>query len=507
MTWVEAVRTKSAFRLRLAVGIFATALFGTMVVSIHLSTLDVSFGSLLYGSQSVWRGRTAAFRVAAYDPTAGVLLSELRAEVRLVDAHGVRATAEVAGDQIIDVVLPVAIDLGRDARLEVTLDTPDGDDELSAALEPVDAPGALAGTLLPWTASLAPHAEKPRGPVDLELYPEGGDVVAGLTNEMVGRAVRNHSAWSTSLRLSDLGLQTTSDATGLFRFSYLPRPDGQPLTFLVGPPPGELVRVGVEARPRQLLLRTVPPSFVPVGARIQLQLDTLPARGPIHVDLWCGRALLAMSRIEPGPLPRTGTLTLPEAAPGLYRVSAYRSPVAPESASASHLVSAGPDDRATHIEQAITSLRDLGGAQRPVDLALDAPTIESRAVWVSIAMSRFSPDSPGVPLLRSTVEQRRLAVRTRRDALRARTHVLFAGTVLVGIALAIAWVAQHQLRVRRAVRDVIDEGVREGEDLDTEELGKVGRLVNAYQLWLVPVSLALLLYGIYVLLRSLRWGW
>src|SRR5690606_37616001 len=72
-------------RLRIGVALFAGALLVALVASIQLSTLGVSFGSLVYGTVPLWRGQGAVFRVASFDPHSGRLVPGLGAVVRLRD--------------------------------------------------------------------------------------------------------------------------------------------------------------------------------------------------------------------------------------------------------------------------------------------------------------------------------------------------------------------------------------------------------------------------------------
>ena len=60
---VDETTDHSNRRLRRVVGVFASILLFCIIVSIELSTLDLNFASFVYGSDQVWQGHRASFRI------------------------------------------------------------------------------------------------------------------------------------------------------------------------------------------------------------------------------------------------------------------------------------------------------------------------------------------------------------------------------------------------------------------------------------------------------------
>ncbi|MBI3180341.1 MAG: hypothetical protein HYZ27_11810, partial [Deltaproteobacteria bacterium] len=64
----EGEKPRTGRRLRIAIAGFCALLLFTIVASVHLSTLDVSYGTLVFGPASLWRNHAASFPVAAFEP-------------------------------------------------------------------------------------------------------------------------------------------------------------------------------------------------------------------------------------------------------------------------------------------------------------------------------------------------------------------------------------------------------------------------------------------------------
>lgn len=496
-------------RLRVAVGAFSALLLVTIVASIHLSTLGLTFGSLVYGSVHVWRGHDAAFRIAAIDGQGTTLIGGMSARVALRDGKGVRDTAEASGEEFLDARLSVPQDLGGDATLEVEVETEAGDDHFTLKLVPVDRPPPMRGRITSHREALTPDARPPAGGYEVRLYPEAGSVVAGLPNPMQGWVLDGGKPTAVPLHVDDPGLDAASDALGLFAFVYTPPPVRKPLRFAVGEAPTLHVDVPLDPKPMQLVIDTKPRRFAQPGGAVEVTVRTLPFRGPLFIDVWAGGCVLLATSARPKEGKQELELVLPAAVEGFVRIDAYRDPFAASDNAGSALLWASAKPAASAAEEALAAVATMPGAD-PVLTAAQQATGEGRARYAHLALSRVQPAETGLMLLRNTVQERRAVVERERDGLRVHVHRLFALTFALGVGMAIAWGIRHTLGVKRAVRGVVDEDpLDEAETPDDAKVARAARyatLRHLYNLALALAAIGMAAYSIYVLLTRMRWG-
>ena len=280
-------------RLRLTIGLFGAILLVAMVLSIELSTMGLTFGSLVYGSNPLWPGHTATFRVGALDARTSRLIAPIRARVVLHDEMAAVAEGEAEGDDVAEITLTLPKELGPRPLLRVELETEQGDDAVEVPLRLADAPTA-ALRISPHLDALIPGADRSAGPLQIALYPNSGEAVAGLPNEVVGHLTRDGKPVSAAITSKLLGLTSRSDEAGLFSFTFRPPLKPQSLPFVVSEATGAPVTLGVplDFRPVQLAVGVAPYPVVAPGATIDLRITTLPFRTPLRIDLWAGDVLV-----------------------------------------------------------------------------------------------------------------------------------------------------------------------------------------------------------------------
>ena len=79
--------------------------------------------------------------------------------------------------------------------------------------------------------------------------------------------------------------------------------------------------------------------------------------------------------------------------------------------------------------------------------------------------------------------------------------------MLLGLGLIIGWVIRHQINVKRGFREVMEEGIAAGEDIDTESMHRLARISHLYDLVLALAAVGLIAYGILMLMLRIRWEW
>src|SRR5690349_12338613 len=105
--------------IHLAVGTFALLLLLAIVLAVRLSTLRPPSGSWLYGSDIVWRGHRAAFRVVALEADGTDPLPMQKVSLSLRDGRGRQATHDASGHWVAEGSLAVPANLDSDPWLDV----------------------------------------------------------------------------------------------------------------------------------------------------------------------------------------------------------------------------------------------------------------------------------------------------------------------------------------------------------------------------------------------------
>ncbi|MEO1172690.1 MAG: hypothetical protein AAFX94_11675 [Myxococcota bacterium] len=494
----EELRERSeALRLRIAVAVFAAVLLVAMIASMHLSTLELSFGSLVYGSPRVWPGHQATLRVAAVDPSANLRTVPITGgEVVIYDAFGERVRHPLSG-HLSEVHLPIPEDLQYEARAEIRVVTEFGEDRFTQSLIPVSAPVSGSAEVRSHRKLLARRGRpRPGGPNELRLYPQSGVLVDGLPNTVTVWALDQGTALETSLHSDAIGFRTATDRDGLATIQWLPRPNPIGFPFVLGET--DTVTLPAELEQRQLVAST-PSLLVSAGEPLPLTVHSLPTREPVSVDLWLGDVLAYGQQVTLRDGKGTLEIPIPRDYEGLARVDVYRSIFAPESSSSSLTLWVSDAPRAEAASDATAHLQGLEGA----DPALAGAGQDPRFTELALSRTRF--DRVGVQLLRTTVDERLQAVRKQKANLRGTINGVFTLTFIFGLLLLSVWAVRHQLRVKANVEDVVSDGIARGEAIDPETVSGLTRFRFGYEVAVVIAGLALAGYSILTLLQTIRW--
>ncbi len=496
-------------RLKQAIVVFAALLLAAIIASVHLSTMRVAFGSLTFGGKTVWRGHDTAFRFAALDPGSNRFVDNIEVQATLIDRKGQRLHVASHGDPFADVRFQVPADLERSAFLDVQLSTPAGSEHFRVATTARDRPTPLSGHLVSYEDNLKTSANVgggTKGGYGVALYPESGPLVAGLENDIVARVTQDGNPTSRPVTNDQVGLQGRSDAFGLLRFTYRPPLNPTPLVFAIGEAPSVSVHVPIDARPTQLALDVQPRGIVRPGATLEIKVPTLPFRDAVILDVWAGGTLLLSAPLAATEQPRRAEVRLPEGLSGFVRVDAYRNPASPDETSLSRLVWVSDSPLADAADAALAALGHLEGTD-PLLAATRTASSEAKAAWLPLLLTRYRPDTSGLPLLRSTVEERQAQLRREVARLRRWVHIAFVLTAFCALALATVWGVRHRRRMQQEMSSVIREAAAAGADVDESAAAAIPRLQegHAKSFVLAVVALALAVYAVFVLLTRIRW--
>ncbi len=508
---LEALTERSNRRFRAILSAFATVLLISIIASVELSTLDLTFSSFLYGSDTVWVNHRAAFRVGAVDAQTHHPLSPLSVVARVKDGATLVNETRAEGPGVVDLSLRMPPNVSpAGLTLEVAVTTTMGTDTFSVPLHPVTAPPPLKSLARPHWELLDKKVPAPNTPVNgylLEVFPKAGHLVFGLQNELSGRLLHQGRPTSLPLTLARHKGSLTPSPEGIFTFPWTPFIKADPLSFKVASDPPTSLTLRLKARPTQLLLHTDAPPIVVPGASVDASVQSLPFRGPVHIDVWAGQALLLTTSEQPLRGLLEFQLALPKDFEGLLRIDAYKNFMAPQDTLTSrhHFVSSRPPTAA--MATLLSSLSALEGA--PVLSTLrSASSDPAQRALLPLALSRLFPEAEGAPLLRSTLAARRAQVTGERDGLRKHVHRLFITSVMLGLLLLGVWIFLHRRGVRHAVSNVVQEGVAEGEEWDADAIARLSQLSGVSGMLITAGAIGMSLYAIYVMLtRLMSWGW
>ncbi|MEL6546396.1 MAG: hypothetical protein AAFQ82_17345, partial [Myxococcota bacterium] len=397
-------------RLKIAIGGFAAVLLATMIVSMHLSTLDVSFGTLVYGSPRIWRGHEGHLRVVAVDPRANHRpVPILQGEMRIRDTLGERvriplvpADSDPAPPQV-HVRFAVPEDLAPESVAEFVVITEFGEDRFTQTLRAVDHPRGARAKVVSHRESLAKRGRpKPGSATELRLYPRSGVLVDGVENQVLGWIPNVPGA--TVLHSDSPSFRAETDSSGTFEFRWLPRPSPTGYRFNVGESPSVLRTLNVINEQRQLVAELGSSSFVTPGSNLELVVRSLPMREPILVDLWIGSTLVHTQRRSIRGRLET-SIPIPPDYEGLARVDVYRALFAPEQNSSSLSLWVSDSRSSDAVHEAVQALSGFPGDD-PVLSAARAADGDAAMRFGEMALSRLVPDTVGASLVRTTVQER-----------------------------------------------------------------------------------------------------
>lgn len=481
--------------LRWAIVAFSVAILLAVGASIHLSAIDVNFGSEIYGSPKLWRGAQAIFRVFAYEPRRNNYLP-VKAQLNLRDSKGMRTSYNAEGDFSADFRINVPRDLDDDPFLEVSLETASGNDSLRIALRAVDGPGPPQGFFSSGDAALRPRAPACDKDFNVTLFPASGKIVAGLNNRLRGLVTTNNQPLQTTIKIPAAKTQVQSDNRGWFEFDYQPMGLLAPLTFSDGN--SRFCSLQVDIAPRQLLLAPADQWAVTPGSQRPIEIRSLPQTRPLFIDMWAGDILVDSITVPIAQGQGHGAITLP-AYEGWLQIQSYRDIVAPDATANVQLFWAvsNPNTAWESVQSSLGSMRtedDIGknvASNQPHDTAMLA------------LLSRFVPQQVGAPLLRSTVQTRQTEWHEQREKIRGRIHLVYGLLLLLALMLVFIAAMKHRRNVRAQLTQVLHEEAHDSE----EPLVAPEILRPSHIPFLVGTLLALILaaYAVYALLTQLRW--
>lgn len=493
-------------RARLALSGFGAVLLATMIASMHLSTLELSFGTMMFGSSQLWRGERAHFRLMAVDPQAALRPVTIEdASLTLKDAERSFGPYRFTG-RLASLSFPVPDELSDTVTARVSVATEYGIETFEQTLTTVDTPAAMQGRIVSHRELLESRGRPPlNAPTTVRLYPSSGVFVDGLVNRIYGAAQLDGNRGPTVVSSQTSGFRAETDADGLFIAEIRPqaRPTGE--RFVVGEAPGFSQDLYLRTESRQLVASTEPAALANPGDTVQIAVETLPVREAIFADLWVGDALVAGISIPPGPSPLHAELVIPLNARGLVRIDVFRRLLTPDASFSSVPLWVSRNTPEASVEELLDALEKRPGDDWAIGAASDTQS-QSRRQLAVMALSRFESRRVGSPLLRNTVDEREHALSERKRRLRGRVNLLFIATFALGIALSAAWALRHHLKIKRDVNAVVDEGLAAGEDLDEAAMRKLIRVQSRLDFVLVIAALIFAGYAILTLLTSIRWG-
>ncbi|MEL6759848.1 MAG: hypothetical protein AAFP04_05545 [Myxococcota bacterium] len=493
-------------RARLALTGFGAVLLATMIASMHLSTLELSFGTMMFGSSQLWRGERAHFRLMAVDPQAALRPIAIdEASLTLKDKGRVLGPYRFEGS-LPSLSLPIPDDLSDSVTARVSVATEFGIDTFEQTLTPVDTPTAMQGRITAHRELLEPRGRPALdAATTLRLYPSSGVFVDGLMNRVYGAAQVDGARAPIVVSSETSGFRAETDADGLFTVQMRPQPRPTGERFVLGEAPGFSQRFFLRTENRQLVASTEPAAFARPGETIQIAIETLPLREALFADLWIGDSLVAGTSIAPGPSPLRTELVIPTNARGLVRIDVFRRLLTPDASFSSATLWVSAASPSARHRELLDTLAKLPGDDWAIHAAKDTQNPEANPL-AAMALSRFASERVGSLLLRNTVDERARALNERKQRLRGRVNLLFGATFALGIALSAAWALRHHLKIKRDVNAVVDEGLSAGEDLDEEAMRKLIAVQSRLDFVLVIAALIFAAYAILVLLTSIRWG-
>jgi hypothetical protein len=459
-------------------GLFAIGLFAIMVYQVTAASLRPPVSTRLYGAKTVWRGHMALFNAQCVD-TDGVspcAHPAIRAGWRATDgkAMGPLVDADATGE----LRLPVPTCLEAPAYLAVWVQ--DGArapiDHFTVPVDPVAHPNRPTGIWRqPLQSAVGPHG------MAVTLYPETGELIDGFaargTGTVCGRTGPGAVAMTTALG-SNFTLAGPADAAGHFFWRATPSARRDPWRLhLRDAADASTYELTVTTRPvpRQMRLVAEGPAIVQAGTGLQVELQTLPFRGDVHIDLWAGDSLIDAKRGPAGAY----TFTLPADYMGPVVIGAYRQLMAPvdtwvtavrwqgpaTTTQASDAVAPLPVDAGTPATlAAAVAPADARGPPRNAEAMLAlahwaGPALGAGALslypdaisqpWLTPRLALFSPETAGMPLLEATHARRQSAFTAAQAQRRRLSQSLLTAALSIGAFCLLAYL-RHALAQRHA---------------------------------------------------------
>lgn len=502
-------------------GIVAAVIAFLLVsAAIVVSTIDVTYGTRVYGQKTFYAGRRGAVRVAALDLSTLDFAPRLHAAVRLVGPGGEVPLGEgdAGATRAVDVNFVVPAELAPGSyTLEAQVETDAGEPERARfpvevrpgreagerparwlQVRPVCEEGARPRREGGWTASPLCGEDAPLA----RLYPESGHLVANLENRVFVFAPSADGL----LHLQPLRappapgaprpaptarrITLAPDPLGLAPFDYLPTyPRGEIAVETSSTRPGvwrgeagatteRRAEILLRDLPSQILLKT-DAGLVQPDTALGAELHLLRSRVPVFLDMWVGGRWIGADSAWIG---QGGSLEygvqLPADTDGFAALRAYVGLGAPGGAYDERVFFLAPSARSGRgVRRLAQAVADLPAAPPlaeegappgadPLPAAILAAPPKAFALLddagrgraAQALLSRVSLTVPPSPLLGDSTSAKRAAV----EAFKARLRFpLLTGLFLLGtgVFLGAAWlVVQNRRAVRRRLAELeLDE--------------------------------------------------
>lgn len=482
--------------MRWVIAGFATAALLALSVSIHLSTLELNFGTLIFGSPVLRSGGQAAFRVHALEPISWRPVPLREVAVRDENEHSIQAKAFDG-----TVLVTLAESTRKSVTLHFRITTDSGVDQASVQL-PVSEQARTALRIVSHRAALIQDRSvgSSKNP-PVALYPEWGHAVLGLPSRVYGRWL---GPTQPSIEVEAMDIKTTVGDTGVFVLDLPARHRRDPLELKVKE--GDRThdfKIPLDFRPSQLRLLLDAPDIIAPETTLKVSVKCLPFRDPVLLDVWIGDVLVATHEASATEGHAAFSVLIPSDAHGWLRLEAYRNLFAPEGAISVGVRWIGDAPHEQELEKIARLISTSADAD---DVALEfVQHPDRRKNLLPLVLSRLHAPGLGMPKLHSTVEDRQAQVRAYRDRLRGRVNALFVLLILAGLTVVTTMALRGRLQSERD----LDAVLAETGDLPRSKADETPWLAQwALRLQMTAVLCAVLLavYSIWLLMTYIQWS-
>lgn len=515
-------------RVHRALIAFGAALLVVICLAIWASTIRARTAVTVYGDGYGGDEQPSAFRFAARDPKTGAALTIDHADVELETTSGVvrPVTNVLVGSDLATAALFVQPEemtggarlvvrmllAGEEDRIEVPLRAapPAGlgirlVDAREALQKPEDIHGVVAET--PRFPELIVDGE----PVELRFYPEGGQLVPVLANDLWMLALGGgRPRAELEITVDPPGWTVTTDTLGMGRLHLTPGRDHGVLAVRQGQPASEdgvqIVKPDISVRlatpPTQLLARTAQILVAP-GDSITVQISSVRLRTWLAFEVWYGARLVAMEHTAVDGGRTEITLPAPARPRTVVAVRLTRNPIGVGAVTSTAFIYvddvAAPEAWRHLVEDLGPELESDAGLRALAGLTIDDPALAERNM--RLALSRANLVAAAVPQLADNSARNHSRAAVRRQAWQRWIFGLYWLLGLGALGFSCGAVVLHSRRFHQRLAQL------DLEDPESE-LGssQVVRRRGYLELLAVVIGVLFGLVTVYQLLANLWWG-
>lgn len=307
----------------ISLGTFAIGLFFLLAYQTQSLSRIPPISARIYGSQEVWRGHTAFFRIECLAQDGLSLCAHPNMVVRWYQDQQT-ALGPASSVTHADVKLEVPSNLPQQAFLQITIQDGPGSlaDRVMLPVVAVDVPTFCQGHFLESSdvVTADPHHQDD---MRVELYPDTGQIVDGLPAQGLGRVIyRGQSLFDTFFapQPSLWTIVPSNPPTDLFSWRA-PASMRRDAWVIAAPQQKRHVRFFPIFKPKQLLLRADALPFAKAGSLFNYRIEALSQKQGFYVDLWLGNSWVDGCHTDADhPCP----LALPKDYTGPAYLDAYR---------------------------------------------------------------------------------------------------------------------------------------------------------------------------------------